>query len=317
MQHRSANPVPSVTRTWKGKGRQQSRWPGITLLPWVAAALLALIQGAALAAPQFPALTGRVVDEAGILSPQAETELGNQLAEHERATTNQVVVVTLKSLHGYDIADYGYQLGRHWGIGQKGKNNGVLLIVAPNERKMRIEVGYGLEGTITDALSRDIIERVIKPPFRQGNYEQGIRAGTTAILAALAGEYRPAAPPVTAIGEGASLSSLVFLFILAPLLASFARVRPGKRPSGGTRLWTATVFGGAASAVVWFVSHLLVVAIVVGAVVFVLALLSRGQLGGGHYGGGWASGGGWSGGDSGGFSGGGGSFGGGGASGDW
>lgn len=279
---------------------------------------IALLAGGALAAPQFPALTGRVVDEAGILSPQAESGLTGQLAAHEQATTNQVVVVTLKSLDGYDIADYGYQLGRRWAIGRKDKNNGVLLIVAPTERKVRIEVGYGLEGTLTDALSRDIIERVIRPPFRQGNYEQGIRAGTTAILAALAGEYRPAPPPVTAVGEQHDFGSLIFLFLLAPLLASFARGRPGKRASGGARLWTAGVFGGVAGVVVWFIAQLVVVAIVVGVVVFVLALLSRGQLGGPYGGGGFGSGGGWSGGGGGGgFSGGGGSFGGGGASGDW
>lgn len=277
---------------------------------------LCLTGPTAVAAPQFPTLTGRVVDEAGILSPQVESELSAQLAAHEQATTNQVVVVTLKSLQGYAIDDYGYQLGRHWAIGQKGKNNGVLLIVAPTERKLRIEVGYGLEGTLTDALSRDIIERVIKPPFRQQNYEQGIRAGVGAILAALAGEYRPAPPPVTAVGEQHDFGSLAFLFLLAPLLAGFGRVRGGKRPSGGARLWTALVFGGVAGAVVWFIAHLLLVAIVVGVVVFLLALLSRGRPGdgGGYYGGG--GGGGWSGGD-GGFSGGGGSFGGGGASGDW
>lgn len=269
------------------------------------------------AAPQFPALTGHVVDEAGLLSPQTEAELESQLAAHERATTNQVVVITLKSLQGYDIADYGYQLGRHWAIGQKGKNNGVLLIFAPNDRKIRIEVGYGLEGALTDALSRDIIERIIRPAFRQGDVEQGIRAGTAAVLAAIAGEYQIAPPPVTAVGGDGDLGSLALLFFVAPLLAGFARTRAGRRTSGGARLWTATVFGGVAGVVVWFIVHLLVIAIVAGVVVFLLALLSRGQLGGPAGGGGWGSGGGWSGGGGGGFSGGGGSFGGGGASGDW
>jgi uncharacterized protein len=279
------------------------------------------LTGPALAAPQFPALTGHVVDEAGILPPPAEADLERRLAAHEQATTNQVVVVTLKSLGGYDIADYGYQLGRHWGIGQKGKDNGALLIVAPTERKIRIEVGYGLEGALTDALSRDIIERLIRPPFRQGNFEQGIRAGTGAILAAIAGEYQAAPPPVTAVGDGGDIGSLALLFFLAPLLAGFRRGRAGRRASGGARLWTAAVFGGVAGLVVWFIVGLLVLAIVAGVVVFVLMLLSRGQIGGppgGSWGsgGGWTGGGGWSGGG-GGFSGGGGSFGGGGASGDW
>jgi uncharacterized protein len=116
---------------------------------------------AAVAALQFPMLTGRVVDETGILSPSFEAEITTQLAAHEQATTNQLVVVTLKSLQGYGIADYANQLFRQWGIGQKDKNNGVLLVVAPDERKMRIVVGYGLEGVLTDAISRDIIERHI------------------------------------------------------------------------------------------------------------------------------------------------------------
>lgn len=280
-------------------------------------AALAFTSAAALAAPQFPALTGRVVDEAGILSAQFESEIGAQLAAHDQATSNQLVVVTLNSLQGYDIGDYGYQLGRHWGIGQKGKNNGALLIVAPNERKLRIEVGYGLEGVLTDAVSRDIIERVIKPPFRQGQHEQGIRAGVGTLLATLSGEPPALPPPVTAVGGNQNFGYLFFLFFLAPLLASFGRVRKGKQPPLGSRLWVATVFGGAAGAVFWFFAQIVLLAFAIGFVVFVIALLSRGRLGGdgGHYGGG--SGGGWSGGDSGGFSGGGGTFGGGGASGDW
>ena len=306
----NVNPHPDLPPE-RGKERKLRRWP--LLLALIAALPLS---NTAFAAPQFPALTGRVVDEAGILSPQFEADISTQLADHGRATTNQIVVVTLKSLRGYDISDYGYQLGRHWGIGQKGKNNGALLLVAPAERKLRIEVGYGLEGVLTDALSRDIIERVIKPPFRQRDYEQGIRAGVGAMLAALSGEAKALPPPVTAVGSDGNFDYLYFLFFLAPLLASFGRVRKGKRPSLGSRLWIATVFGVAAGAIFWFIAQMLLIALVIGIVVFVLTLLSRGRLGGGgHYGGG--SGGSWGGGDSGGFSGGGGSFGGGGASGDW
>jgi uncharacterized protein len=98
-----------------------------------------------------------------------------------------VVVVTLKSLQGYSIEDFGYQLGRHWGIGEKGKNTGALLVVAPNERKVRIEVGYGLEGQLTDAQSRVIIEGIILPAFRQGDFNGGVLNGTAAILRALGG----------------------------------------------------------------------------------------------------------------------------------
>jgi len=156
-------------------------------------ALLWLLPLPLLAAPQFPALSGRVVDEAGLLSPQAVQSLTQLLAGHEQAAGNQVVVVTVKSLQGYPIEDYGYQLGRHWGIGQKQTNNGVLLIVAPTERKVRIEVGYGLEGKLTDALSHQIIQNLILPQFKAGHYEQGIVAGTRAIVDVLGGQYE--APP--------------------------------------------------------------------------------------------------------------------------
>ena len=129
------------------------------------AALIALLVavGAAHAAPTFPPLSGRVVDDAGILPQDVRDQLTALLAEHEQQTGNQVVVATIKSLQGNDIAQYGYQLGRAWGIGQKGKNTGAIIIVAPNERKVRIEVGYGLEGALTDAQTKLIIENTILP----------------------------------------------------------------------------------------------------------------------------------------------------------
>lgn len=144
--------------------------------------------GTASAALHFPALTGRVVDEAGILSAPARETLEQKLAAFEEQTTDQVVVVTLQSLEGDAIEDYGYQLGRAWGIGQKGKNNGVLLIVAPHERKVRIEVGYGLEEVLTDAASKYIIENEILPDFHSGHMEQGVMKGAIAILAVLGGD---------------------------------------------------------------------------------------------------------------------------------
>ena len=138
----------------------------------------------------FPKLTGRVVDEAGILSSTTKAKLNTILKNAEQNSTNQVVVVTLKSLQGNDIAQYGYQLGRAWGIGQKKSNNGVLLIVAPNERKVRIEVGYGLEGTLTDALSSVIIQNDILPYFKRGDYDSGVLNGVKAILSVLKGTYK-------------------------------------------------------------------------------------------------------------------------------
>lgn len=134
-----------------------------------------------LAAQDFPALTGRVVDAAGLLSAAEEATLAARLAALEQQSQRQLVVATIPDLQGYAIEDYGYQLGRHWGIGHKERNDGVLLIVAPNERKVRIEVGYGLEPVLTDALSALIISRDILPQFRAGNYAGGILAGAESI----------------------------------------------------------------------------------------------------------------------------------------
>src|SRR5262249_50243846 len=125
----------------------------------------------------FPALTGRVVDEAGLLTPSQRADIESKLANLEVKTTDQFVVVTVRSLGGRTIEEYGYRLGRHWGIGQKDKNNGVLLIVAPNERKVRIEVGYGLEGTLPDAIGSVIVQNSILPRFRANDYPGGIARG--------------------------------------------------------------------------------------------------------------------------------------------
>jgi uncharacterized protein len=144
--------------------------------------------GAALAAElTFPPLTGRVVDEAGLLDAAQKVALAAKLEALEEKTTDQFVVVTLNSLQDTPIEDFGYRLGRHWAIGQQDKDNGVLLIVAPNERKVRIEVGYGLEGVLTDALTRIIIETSITPRFRQGDMAGGILAGADDVIKVLSG----------------------------------------------------------------------------------------------------------------------------------
>jgi uncharacterized protein len=232
----------------------------------------------------FPPLTGRVVDEVGVLSGEADERLTNELAGHEQRTGQQVVVAVVKSLQGQSIEDYGYQLGRSWGIGQKGKNTGAILLVAPNERKMRIEVGYGLEGELTDAISSTIINGIIKPRFQEGDLQGGIVLGAEQILRTLGDDLAPAQPPQQHIRpqhqeHGSPVSILLTLFIFF-LFFWFAR-----RSRGGP---------GA------------------GILPFLIAS-SWSSRGGGFYGGG-SSGGGFSGG---GFSGGGGSFGGGGASGSW
>lgn len=150
----------------------------------LACLLLAVVAQAALS---FPPLTGRVVDDAHILSSQTQDQLTALLAQEEKQTGNQIVVATLPSLQGTTIEQYGYQLGRAWGIGRKGKNNGTLLIVVPSIHKVRIEVGYGLEGQITDAQSRIIIDEFMLPAFRRGDYDSGTMAGTQAIIKVLGG----------------------------------------------------------------------------------------------------------------------------------
>jgi len=151
----------------------------ILSLLWIVVAV------SALADLTFPELTGRVVDEAGILDPATKAALERKLADFDTKTTGQLVVVVLKSLRGTSIDDYGYQLGRHWRIGQKDKNTGALLIIAPNERKVRIEVGYGFEGTLTDAVAKLIIENSIVPRLRSNDFAGGIGRGVDDIIQAV------------------------------------------------------------------------------------------------------------------------------------
>ena len=155
----------------------------IAVLAWVV-----VICAAPAHALDFPALTGRVVDEANVLDESTKASLTDTLAGLESKTTDQLVVVTLKSLRGTSIEDYGYQLGRTWQIGQKGKDNGVLLIVVPSERGVRIEVGYGLEGTLTDAITRLIIENSILPHFKAGDLPGGVKRGVEDIVQVLTGD---------------------------------------------------------------------------------------------------------------------------------
>ena len=153
---------------------------------WLAALIVACVAlGAAAAELTFPPLTGRVVDEAHVLSPQIERRISAKLAAHEKATGQQVVVATVSSLQGQEIEDYGYQLGRAWGIGEKDKNTGAILLVAPTERRVRIEVGYGLEGTLTDALSKVIIVNAMAPRFKAGDFADGIVRGVDDIITVL------------------------------------------------------------------------------------------------------------------------------------
>ena len=167
----------------------------LALLPPFLAAFLFLLAGLAHADTlPVPALTGRVVDQANILSAGQETRLTSKLSDLEAKTSIQLVVVTLASLQNRPIEDWGLTLGRTWGIGQEGDDSGVLLIVAPNDRELRIEVGYGLEGTLPDAAADIIIRNVIIPRFKAGNMSDGISDGVDAIIAVLSGageEFKP------------------------------------------------------------------------------------------------------------------------------
>ncbi|MBK8162870.1 MAG: TPM domain-containing protein [Gammaproteobacteria bacterium] len=281
-----------------------------TLAAAAAALLFASALGAAIA---FPALTGRVVDQAAILPAAARAGLEQLLAAHEQSTSNQVVVVTLESLQGHAIEDYGYQLGRYWGIGQEGRDNGVLLIIAPAERKVRIEVGYGLEGTLTDALASNIIQRVVLPRFRQGDMAAGTVEGARAILQVIEGTYQPL-PGRRGGAEGRYdnfMGWFIFLVIAGEALARLVPARPV----------SAALLGGGALLIGWLALGSLLAGAVMAVLISVFHLMIGGGGNGGLPGGG---GGAISGGRrrsgigrSGGFRGGGGSFGGGGASGGW
>ena len=255
----------------------------------LAAVWLAATPALAQSGPRFPPLSGRVVDGADLISPQTEAALTTRLEALERDTTDQVVVVTVPDLQDYPIEDYGYQLGRAWGIGQAGKNNGVLLIIARDERKVRIEVGYGLEPVLTDALSALIIHNDILPPLREGSYDRGVTAGVDAIDTQL--RLDPAeAQARAAVAERPQsdlpigpvvLIAVVFLFLMLGLIGSVSGRGRRRRSSGLGPI------------LIWAASE---------------AMRNGGRGGGGGWGGG---------GGGGGFGGGGGGFGGGGASGGW
>ncbi|NBA94743.1 YgcG family protein [Pseudomonas sp. R5(2019)] len=207
-------------------------------------ALLLILGAAAVRAELiFPALTGRVVDNAGMLDANTATLLTDMLAAHEQGTGEQVVVVTLADLQGSNIEDYGYQLGRHWAIGQQGKDNGALLIVARDERKLRLEVGYGLEDRLTDAQASVIINQVMTPAFKRGDFKQGIRAGTIAIIQVLGGN--PLAEPAQAFGQSASQKAPGWVISLIVLLFIIVFISQGLGISGvGRRGGSSGGFGG-------------------------------------------------------------------------
>jgi uncharacterized protein len=264
-------------------------WRIVALLLAAMLALLSLSPPAG--AQTFPKLTGRVVDDADLLDPAQEAAIADKLAALEKQSGRQLVVATVPDLQGYDIADYGYRLGRDWGIGSKDHNDGALLIVAPNERKLRIEVGYGLEGVLTDALSSRIVRDDITPRFKAGDMPGGISAGVDAIATLLSLPPDEARAQALAAekaekerrDDGGNVMLVFWVIVIAIILLSMIFGRRGGRRFGGgpVIIWgpgTGSGWGGGSS---------------------------------------WGSGGGSDWGGGGGFSGGGGSFGGGGSSGSW
>jgi uncharacterized protein len=165
------------------------------MIPAVVALLVALLFPAAAFAADVPYLTGRVVDDAQILSPDARTRLAAVLKAHEQATSNQIVVLTVPTIQPEGIEDYAVDVFNNWKLGQKGRNNGVLVVVVPQDRRMRIEVGYGLEPMLTDAMAGAIIRDVMTPAFKRADYDAGIQNGVAAIIARLEGKSVATAAP--------------------------------------------------------------------------------------------------------------------------
>jgi len=232
-----------------------------------------------------PAPENHFTDYAGVVSPATAADLNGQLEQFERATSNQVVAVIYPKLQSdSSIEDYSVRLAQSWHLGQKGKDNAVVLFVFAQSHQLYITVGYGLEGVVTDALAKRIISDEIVPEFKQGNYDAGMRAGVTALMAAARGEYKGNGHTVRdGKRQQGTPPAFIILFVIVLIVISLLRRRAAVYQSGGRM-----GMGG-----------------------FILPLLFSGGGGGGGGGGGFGGGGGGT------LSGGGGSFGGGGAGGSW
>jgi uncharacterized protein len=185
--------------------------------------------------PPIPALTGPVMDQAGILDAGTRLQLTDKLTAYDQQSGNQLVVVTVQTLDGYPIEYWGYQLGRTWGIGQKDKNTGAILLVDVAEHKLRIEVGYGLEGTLTDVMSDDIIRNTIAPKFKQGDYNGGVSDGVDRILAVLGGQVQEVQHQRHKDNSSTLFLVIFLVFILLRVIS--AGMRPGRFSTGSGWWW--------------------------------------------------------------------------------
>jgi len=268
-----------------------------------------------------PGLTGYVNDHAGMISPEAKITLERELRAFEQSDSTQIVIVTVPSLEGEVLEEFSIKVAETWKIGQKGKDNGAIFLVAKEERKIRIEVGRGLEGKLTDLMSGRIIDLVVKPRFKRGDFDGGFISGVHAVIDAARGEFK--AEPRAAkhpSGRSGTFSQLVTFLIFGTIallmLGSLSRFLSGAAGAIGLPAMVYTLLSpiGLVTAIVLGVIGLL-------AGLALPSLFSSGGRGGGFWPGGGYHGGGFGGGDFGGsggdFGGGGGGFGGGGASGDW
>lgn len=233
-----------------------------------------------------------VTDFTGTLSEAQKATLESKLVAFDDSTSNQIAVVIIKSVGDYDINEYALELGRKWGVGGKGKNNGVVLLIAIGDRKLSIQTGYGLEGALPDIYTKRIIENDIKPYFKEGKYYEGIEAGTNSIISLTKGEYKNDQPRKSVKRKGGGIGSLAIVIIIVVIV--FILGKRGGGNGGGGEIISGR---GAAEAMLWGM------------------LLGGGRGRSGGSGGGFGGFGGGSGGGFGGF--GGGSFGGGGSSGSW
>lgn len=290
----------------------------MTAIRTVAAALLAWMlcwAVVAVADVAVPPLTGRVVDRTGTLTSDQIATLDGTLQAFEQRKGSQIAVLIVPTTEPETIEQFSIRVAEAWKIGRKKVDDGAILVVAKDDRRLRIEVGYGLEGALTDVTSKRIIDEIITPKFRQGDFAGGISAGIDRMIRVIAGEPLPEPKRqqqstnifdnLESIGPVAFFAVLVFGGIFRAMLG---------------RLLGAAVTGGLVGLAIWFLAGTLAVAAIVGVIAFVFTLIGDSVVSSGGGRGGWSggSGGGWSGGSSGGgFSGGGGSFGGGGASGRW
>jgi uncharacterized protein len=294
--------------------------PTVRFMKSIFAFLFALFLFSASAfALDVPPLRGHVNDYASILSPGAAQELESRLAGFERSDSTQIVVLTIPTLAGENLEEYSIKVAESWKVGMKGLDNGAILLIAKQERKIRIEVGRGLEGKLTDLVSGRIIRGDIAPRFKAGDIDGGVIAGVAAIMAVVKGEYqaqprdlrqgKKSAPPV--------LTLAIFLLVACVFLGGISKVLGGVAGAVGLPVIAFLTYPGLA---ILILAGLGVAGFMLG--LFLAFLFGGGGRGGGFHGGpfigGWGGGfGGGGGGDFGGFSGGGGDFGGGGASGDW